>query len=74
MPYRSVTVSAIDCTIAAGRLIAEHSPLELLAVWHSKYEAWILEQAGIPFRRSQSDVNADGKSVSLGASRPVGAS
>lgn len=49
-------------------------PLELLAVWHGKYEAWILEQAGIPFRRSQSDVNADGKSVSLGALRPVGAS
>jgi len=23
-------------------------PLELLAVWHGKYEAWILEQAGIP--------------------------
>ena len=24
-------------------------PLELLAVWHTKYEAWILEQAGIAF-------------------------
>lgn len=24
-------------------------PLELLAVWHSKYEAWILEQTGIDF-------------------------
>ena len=24
-------------------------PLELLAVWHGKYEAWILEQAGIDF-------------------------
>jgi integrase len=24
-------------------------PLELLAVWHTKYEAWILEQAGIEF-------------------------
>jgi len=24
-------------------------PLELLAVWHRKYEAWILEQAGIAF-------------------------
>jgi integrase len=24
-------------------------PLELLAVWHGKYEAWILEQAGIEF-------------------------
>ncbi len=27
-------------------------PLELLAVWHGKYEAWILEQAGIEFKRS----------------------
>lgn len=26
-----------------------HRPLELLAVWHGKYEAWILEQAGIDF-------------------------
>lgn len=26
-------------------------PLELLAVWHSKYEAWILKQAGVRFRR-----------------------
>lgn len=24
-------------------------PLELLAVWHGKYEAWILEQAEVPF-------------------------
>ena len=24
-------------------------PLELLALWHTKYEAWILEQAGIDF-------------------------
>lgn len=24
-------------------------PLELLAVWHGKYEAWILEQAGIRY-------------------------
>jgi integrase len=24
-------------------------PLELLAIWHGKYEAWILEQAGIAF-------------------------
>ena len=28
-------------------------PLELLAVWHSKYEAWILEQAGIEFEHTQ---------------------
>jgi hypothetical protein len=25
MPYRSETVSVIDCTIAASRLIAEHN-------------------------------------------------
>jgi integrase len=24
-------------------------PLELLAIWHGKYEAWILEQAGVEF-------------------------
>lgn len=29
-------------------------PLELLAVWHGKYEAWILEQAGIEFEQKQS--------------------
>ncbi len=28
-------------------------PLELLAVWHGKYEAWILEQAGIEFEQKQ---------------------
>lgn len=28
-------------------------PLELLAVWHGKYEAWILEQAGIEFDAGQ---------------------
>lgn len=28
-------------------------PLELLAVWHSKYESWILEQAGITFDASR---------------------
>lgn len=28
-------------------------PLELLTVWHSKYEGWILEQAGIQFTSSQ---------------------
>ncbi len=26
-------------------------PLELLAIWHGKYEAWILEQAGIEFNQ-----------------------
>jgi integrase len=29
-------------------------PLELLAVWHGKYEEWILEQAGITFKQAQS--------------------
>ncbi len=28
-------------------------PLELLAVWHSKYEAWILEQATVAFSASE---------------------
>ena len=28
-------------------------PLELLAVWRGKYEAWILEQAGIVFDAEQ---------------------
>jgi len=28
-------------------------PLELLAVWHGKYEAWLLEQAGIEFAPAQ---------------------
>ena len=28
-------------------------PLELLAVWHDKYEAWILEQAGIAFTQQK---------------------
>lgn len=28
-------------------------PLELLAVWHGKYEAWILEQAGLAFQAAQ---------------------
>lgn len=29
-------------------------PLDLLRVWHSRYEAWILEQAGIEFQQKQS--------------------
>ncbi|OYY14566.1 MULTISPECIES: integrase family protein [unclassified Polynucleobacter] len=32
-------------------------PIELLAIWHTKYEAWILEQAGVEFR-PQEDVQA----------------
>lgn len=28
-------------------------PLELLAIWHNKYEAWILEQAGVEFAQSE---------------------
>jgi integrase len=27
-------------------------PLELLAIWHGKYEAWILEQAGVEFAQA----------------------
>jgi integrase len=33
-------------------------PLDLLAVWHGKYEAWILEQAGVRVIPSKSNVNA----------------
>jgi integrase len=29
-------------------------PLELLAVWHNKYEAWILAQAGVKFGKKRS--------------------
>jgi integrase len=28
-------------------------PLDLLALWHTKYEAWILEQARVPFGRDE---------------------
>lgn len=28
-------------------------PLELLAIWHGKYEAWILEQGGIEFQQER---------------------
>lgn len=28
-------------------------PLDLLSVWHTKYETWILEQAGIEFKQEQ---------------------
>jgi integrase len=28
-------------------------PLELLAIWHCRYEAWILEQAGVEFEHVQ---------------------
>ncbi len=30
----------------------KNRPLELLAIWHGKYEAWILEQAGIEFEHA----------------------
>lgn len=33
-------------------------PLELLAVWHGKYEAWILQEAGINFVPIQSGLHA----------------
>jgi len=29
-------------------------PLELLAVWQNKYEAWILAQAGVKFGKKRS--------------------
>lgn len=29
-------------------------PIELLAIWHTKYEAWILEQAEVEFRPKES--------------------
>jgi intergrase/recombinase len=40
-------------------------PLDLLRMWHEKLEAWILEQAGVPFTRPGDKaqlgvVNADG--------------
>jgi integrase len=31
-------------------------PLDLLRMWHVKFEAWILEQAGIEFASSQSQL------------------
>lgn len=34
----------------------KHRPLELLAIWHAKYEAWILEQAKVEFVSSQEGV------------------
>lgn len=33
-------------------------PLELLAVWHGKYEAWILQEAGINFVPAQAELHA----------------
>lgn len=40
-------------------------PLELLAVWHNKYEAWILQQAGIkvPRRKGQKRLKQKGPPV-----------
>ncbi|HRB29121.1 MAG TPA: hypothetical protein PK517_02980 [Nitrosomonas sp.] len=32
-------------------------PLELLAVWHGKYEAWILQEAGVNFVPTQSGLH-----------------
>jgi len=31
----------------------KNRPLELLAIWHGKYEAWILEQAGVEFAQTE---------------------
>lgn len=36
-------------------------PLELLAIWHCRYEAWILEQAKIEFKQPSSRSNLDCK-------------
>ncbi len=33
-------------------------PLELLAVWHGKYEAWILEQAGVEYLPAKKGLHA----------------
>ena len=33
-------------------------PLEFLAVWHGKYEAWILEQAGVEFHPNTQNLRA----------------
>ncbi len=33
-------------------------PLELLAVWHGKYEAWILQEAGVNFVPAQAGLHA----------------
>ena len=41
-------------------------PLELLAGWHTKYEAWILEQAGIP---QPADAQAHGLRVVNGGDK-----
>lgn len=30
----------------------KHRPLELLEVWHSKFEAWILKEAGVEFKNN----------------------
>jgi integrase len=38
-------------------------PLDLLAVWHNKYEAWILEQAGVKFGKRQSRKKKSAASV-----------
>lgn len=35
-------------------------PLELLAVWHNKYESWILEQARVDFTENQSGLRLVG--------------
>ena len=33
-------------------------PLELLAIWHMKYEAWILKEAGIEFKTTKAGLRA----------------
>ncbi len=38
---------------ATAEKLYKTRPLELLAIWHGKYEAWILEQAGIEFAQAE---------------------
>lgn len=40
-------------------------PLDLLAVWHGKYEAWILQQAGLqtPRKKKSKNAKANGRPV-----------
>jgi integrase len=47
-----------------------YRPLELLAVWHNKYEAWILEQAEVPFGEPKTAEKPDEKPlVTIGPPR-----
>jgi intergrase/recombinase len=39
----------------------KHRPLELLETWHSKYEAWMLKEAGIEFRNNRVELKEVGE-------------